>query len=109
MDSYDLDINQGETFVLSLTLRDENSAPIDLTNYSLGGNLKYQYGDSYYLSSLNAVKNTPYASGIVSFSIDATGTAILPVTLGVYDVFISNSCITTKILNGNANINPSVM
>lgn len=110
MDSYDIQIYKGATFSLSVTLKDENENPIDLTNYNVSGFLKYRYSDSTALTSLNAQKLSPLESGDISLSIHATGTAVLPVTIGVYDVELFNTVSGTvsKVLRGNASIFPEV-
>ncbi len=109
MDSYDINIVQGETFSFGTTLKDENDSYVDLTYYDISGHLKYQYGDSSYLTNLNPVKVAPYASGTISFSIDNQTTAILPITIGVYSIFLIDSGSAARVLNGNAYINPSVI
>lgn len=108
--NYDFSINKGETFTLNLTLKDSNGVPIDLTDYSVSGFLKYKYSDTGRLLNLQPAKQLPYESGIINISCSATGTAVLPVTIAVYDIEISLGVTgnTTKILNGKVNINPEV-
>ncbi len=109
MGAYDLNIDRGTTFSLSMTLNDSNSAPIDLTNYQVSGFLKYQYSDSNILANLNATKIDPFTSGLISLSISATGTFALPITIGKYDINIyDTSGNVTKVLYGNAYVNPQV-
>ena len=110
MDTFDLDIYKGETFSLSLNLKDADSVPVDLTDYAVSGYLKFKYSDSGKLVDLNVQKVLPYASGDVSLFIPSTGTEVLPVTLGVYDIelYHTGQSTTTKILNGRARIHPEV-
>jgi hypothetical protein len=110
MDSYDLDIYKGATFSLSLTLNDTAGNPIDLTNYSISGFLKFRYSDTGKLVSLNPSGISPLTSGNVLLSIHATGTEVLPVTYGVYDLEIRHNTSGTvdKVLNGRARIHPEV-
>lgn len=108
MDSYDLEIQQGSTFSINLTVNDENESPKDLTNYDISGFLKYRFSDSNALVNLNATKVAPYTGGCISLSISAILTASLPITIGVYDVEINQSGVVTKVLNGRASIFPEV-
>jgi hypothetical protein len=110
MDSYDLEVYQGATYSLSITLRDGNSNPIDLTDYNVSGFLKFRHSDSVRLASLNATKVAPYASGLVSLNIPSTGTERLPVGYGFYDVelYHTTSGTVSKVLIGKASIFPEV-
>lgn len=111
MDSYDLQINQGETFNLSIGLKDGDGNPLDLTGNIISGFLKFRYSDPVTdkLTDLNAtILSIP--SGIIGLTIPATGTAHLPITIGVYDVEMTATGDGTvvKILRGNAYVNPEV-
>lgn len=110
MDSYDFEINQGSTFSLNLNLNDALGNPIDLTNYTVSGYLKFLYSDSQKLTDLNATRIAPYASGQINISIADTGTAVLPITIARYDVEIrhTTSGTTDKVLKGAVTINPEV-
>lgn len=80
---------------------------MNLNGCSVSGYLKNRYGNADKLANLNVSVITP-TSGIVSLNIPATGTAALPVNIGVYDVemFNSGDGTTTKVLMGNAYIYP---
>lgn len=108
MDSYDLEIYQGATYSLTATIKDSSSVPINLSGYNISGFLKYKYSDTSYLTSLNPTKNEPYASGVITLTIPATGTANLPIAYGFYDVEIHNTGngVVTKVLRGKASIFP---
>ena len=108
MDSYTLEVYKGSTFSLSVTLKDSNDTPINLTDYEVSGFLKYKYSNSAKLANLNATRLVPYTGGNISLSIVPSGTADLPVTLGVYDVEIrhTGSGIITKVLAGPVKIYP---
>ena len=109
MNTYDLSINQGETFSLSLTVRDANGVPINLAGNLVSGFLKTRYGDSSILTNLN-VQIANAASGIVSLGIPASGTSVLPVNFAFYDVEMLNTETSqvTKLLGGKASIYPEV-
>ena len=107
MDTYDLQIYKGQTFLLSLTLKDDNDLAIDLTNTAISGYLKNRYSDPLKMENLNTAIVSP-TSGTVSLSLSATATANLPTNIGVYDVEMFNLLdgSTTKILCGKAYIYP---
>jgi len=109
MDSFDLSIIQGQTFTLSVTVRDINGVPIDLSGYNISGYLKTRYSDTGKLTDLNAtIANGP--SGIVTLSIPATGTAALPINYAFYDVEMMNpgDGTITKVLAGKASVFPEI-
>jgi hypothetical protein len=107
--SYDFEIKKGATFFTSITLTDNNDSPIDLTDYTVSGLLKYRFSDSTSLVSLNPAKALPYASGIINISIPANETATLPVTLARYDIELHHSeGYVDKVLDGVVTINPEV-
>ena len=108
MNSYDLQINQGTTFSMNMSLTDINGNPIDLTNANVSGFLKFRYGDTGILANLSVSKIDPYISGMVALNIAASGTQKLPITIGCYDINMYQSGIVTKVLGGNAYIYPDV-
>lgn len=109
MDTYDLQIPQGQTFSLSLTLKDNNGVPINLSGFAISGYLKSKYSDTGKLADLN-VAITDAANGGVSLGISATETAALPVNYAFYDIEMLNSGdnSVTKVLAGKASISPEI-
>jgi hypothetical protein len=105
--AYDFDIYKGTTFSLSLTLKDSNGTPINLSGYNVSGFLKYRPSDTDKLCDLNPIKTNP-ASGIVTLTISYNTTATLPCGHGFYDIQIHNTGtdIVTRVLDGKANIYP---
>lgn len=109
MDTYDLNIIQGQTFSLSLTLRDVNGLPLNLSGNLISGYVKTKYSDSGVLTNLNAVIADP-ANGVVTIGIAASGTSVLPVNYAFYDIEMLNTGngFVTKVLAGKASIFPEV-
>lgn len=109
MDTYDLSIFQGQTFSLSLTLRDINGTPINLAGYAISGYLKTKYSDSGKLTNLNVIISDA-VNGVVTLNIPATGTEALPVNYAFYDIEMLNSGdgSVTKVLAGKASVFPEV-
>lgn len=106
---YDISIEQGSSFNLTLTAKDSNGIPLNLSGYNARGWIKYGYGSTGYLINLNPVVHPSYISGLITVSLSASGTSSLPVTKAVYDVEVYNaSNYTFKAIRGYANIIPEV-
>ena len=109
MSTYDIDIYQGQTFNLSLTLKDDQGLPISLTGQAVSGLLKTRYSDTGSLMSLGAsIVSAP--NGTISLNISAIDTAKLPVNYSVYDIEMihTGNGTVTKVLAGKASIYPEV-
>lgn len=109
MDTYNLQINQGETFNLSVTISNDDGSPMNLSSSVVSGYLKFKYSDTNKLADLNPVVITP-TSGILTLGISATGTAALPIMIGVYDLEATNTGngSVIKLLAGKAYVYPEV-
>ena len=109
MDTYDLAVYQGSTLSLSVTLRDSNSIPIDLTSYVASGQMRLSFGNTGILANLTTTITTP-ASGLMTIGLDAATTKTLPIGLWVYDIEIMNTGngVVTKPLAGRVPVNPEV-
>lgn len=109
MNLYDFTINQGETLSLNISVTGSSGSPINLSGSSISGFLKTKYGDSSPLLNLNATIINAI-SGILSLSVPATGTAILPTNISFYDIgmFNSGSSQTTKLVRGKVFVSPQL-
>jgi hypothetical protein len=109
MDTFDLSIIQGQTFTLSLTIRDINGTPINLGGFAISGYLKTKFSDTGKLANLN-VTIADAVNGVVNIYIPATGTAALPINYAFYDIEMLNSGdnSVTKVLAGKASVYPEV-
>lgn len=107
--SYDIFITQGETYTLSTGLKNDDGSVIDLSSYSLRGQVKYNYGSNSYLVDLEP-QIISAISGNISIALTASETAALPVTVAFYDVerYTSGDGSVYKVLNGKFIINPEV-
>jgi hypothetical protein len=106
---YNISINQGSSFNLSLTATDSSGNALNLSGYSARGKIKYGFGDTGILADLNPVIDTGYISGIINLNIAASITSGLPITKGVYDVEAFNGdgyCF--QVIAGYVDINPQV-
>ena len=103
---YDITIEQGTSFGITLTLTDATGAPLNLSGYTATGQIRYGYGSSGILAPLITEIDPSFVSGILNVSLDAAATATLPVTVAVYDVIVTNPIgdFTFKPIKGYANI-----
>jgi hypothetical protein len=114
--SFDIDINQGETFSLRLTAKDSAGTTINMNGYTARGQLKFRYGESGLIKDLAPAvysgESPGYdatGSGILDIDLTAAETAALPVVQGKYDVEIYNVGGTVyRVLEGKANIHPEI-
>jgi fibronectin type 3 domain-containing protein len=108
-DTYDIELIQGSSFSLSVTATDNNGIPIDLSGYSMTGQIKSKYSDSTILAAISPTIESPSVSGIFSIALTAAQTAALPITIAVYDVeATSPSNTVTKLLRGYCYVAPEV-
>ena len=82
---YDISIEQGSSFNLTLTAKDSNGNLLNLNGYSARGSIKYGYGSASYLLNLNPTITNP-TNGLITISLSASDTSSLPVTKAVYDI-----------------------
>lgn len=101
-------IDQGATFVLSLTASSVTGAPI---NISSGYTASAQLRRSYYSSTAYSFETSITGStGGFQISLSATASAALTPGRYVYDVELLNNAngVVTRIVQGNASIDPEV-
>jgi hypothetical protein len=107
--TYDILINQGKSFTIGLTVKDDAGNPFDLSGYGIRSKIKETYGLTGVLAQFSGVV-TLAASGQILLSMTPAETAALPVTEGVYDVECFNGDETDifKALGGYVVIQPEV-
>ena len=114
--SYDLNINQGESFALRLTAKDGNVDAINMNGYAASGHLKFRYSDSTAIADLgpavvsgDAPDYDATGSGLIDLNLTAVQTAAFPVIEGRYDIEIHNAGGTVyRVLEGKVKVNPEV-
>ncbi len=105
---YNILVEQGSSFNLSLTVNDSLGNPLNLSEYAARGGIKYAYSSTGYLTSLNPVVTTPI-SGIITISLSAAQTSLLPVTKGIYDVEVyQGTGYIFKAIRGYVDVIPEV-
>jgi hypothetical protein len=106
MNSYNLSIIQGDTFYLTLTVNDISGVPINLSGYTISGLYRNSYSSTGYIN-LQASGVIP-SGGLISLSIPAQQTLLMPIGIGVYDVRLYSNTLDFKVLGGNAYVCPTV-
>lgn len=114
--SYDLNINQGESFSLRLTAKDSAGTAINMLGYTATGLLKFRYSNTGTIADLAPVvvsgESPGYdalPSGLIDVNLTAVQTAALPVIEGRYDVEIHNAGGTVyRVLEGKVKVHPEV-
>lgn len=102
---FNLSIDQGTSFSISLTVVDANNNPLDLTGFQISSALKKSYYSltSYPFSTLSS------NVGIVQLTMDANTTSQIEQGRYVYDVkSVSNNNTISRLVEGIATINPMV-
>ena len=109
MDSYDFEITKGSSFGVSLTVKDFEGIPLNLSGYNVRSTLRHRFGETGKLTDFFVSILTP-ESGLIFMSLSPATTINLPITQGVYDVEVYNGNETDvfKVLNGYAVIIPEV-
>lgn len=117
--TYDIVIEQGATFERTMTIKDSNDDPIDLTGFTFTGQVRKTYSSSSIIISftfeiLNQVSNT----GQVKMKLTSSQTSSIPVdkadnyekktTIYCYDVEMDTGSVVDRIIQGTASISPEV-
>lgn len=85
MQKLDLEVRQGAKYNAKIYISDDGESPIDLSDYSLSGAVKYRYGNSgFYYSLSPVVENGP--SGIIDLTIGPAYTINFPIGEASYEI-----------------------
>jgi hypothetical protein len=109
-ESTDFQIGQGETFKILVRLlnRTTNNTPLDLTGCSFSGQLRENYTTDEVAADLTIIPATPLTSGSVFITLSASTTLQLDQRKYVYDVNLTDSATTRRILEGSFTVRPTV-
>lgn len=109
---FDITINQGATFELTVTWKDSTGAAINLTGYSARMQVRETYSSASTVVSLTNGSGITLggATGTIAILISATTTAALTAPFsGVYDLeLVSAGGVVTRLLQGAATVTPEV-
>lgn len=107
MTTYNLQIAQGTSYQLGLSLTDNNNFPINLSGYNVHSYLKSSYGATGYLTSLNP-QIVSAISGMITLNLGESQTTGLPIGISFYDIKLVTGDISILALAGKAFISPTV-
>jgi hypothetical protein len=109
---FDITINQGATYELTVTWKDSAGTAINLTGYSARMQVRETYSSTSTIVSLTNGSGITLggAAGTIAILISATTTAALTAPFsGVYDLeLVSAGGVVTRLLQGAATVSPEV-
>lgn len=98
---YNITIEQGTTFLLTITLQDGQGVPVDITGATISGMGRLRYGADDPLFTFTCVATNP-AQGVFTIGLTDTQTAALDFERGVYDIEIAYPSGTkSRLIQGN--------
>ena len=110
--NFDITINQGATFELTITWKDSAGTAINLTGYSARMQVRETYSSTTSVVSLTNGSGITLggSAGTIAIVISATTTAALTAPFsGVYDLeLVSAGGVVTRLLQGAATVSPEV-
>lgn len=110
--TFNITINQGATFELTITWKDSAGTAINLTGYTARMQVRETYSSSSTIVSLTNGSGITLggAAGTIAILISATTTAALTAPFsGVYDLeLVSAGGVVTRLLQGAATVTPEV-
>jgi D-Tyr-tRNAtyr deacylase len=98
-------IDQGADYSTSVSLTDVDGNIIVLNNYTVSAQLRKTYSSS---NSISFTASINESLGIINLSLTDAQTANIAAGRYVYDVFITNSGITSRIVEGIVTVTPRV-
>ncbi len=110
--TFNITINQGATFELTITWKDSAGTAINLTGYTARMQVRETYSSTSTIVSLTSGSGITLggAAGTIAILISATTTAALTAPFsGVYDLeLVSAGGVVTRLLQGAATVSPEV-
>ena len=105
---YDIVIDKGSTWGVTLVLKQANKLPFNLTGYTGEGKIRGTMEDPVSVASFTVVISEPL-EGKISLSLSASTTSSLTIARGVYDFkIIAPNTEVTRILQGKVQVNEEV-
>ena len=109
---YDITCDAGSTLRLSLTYKDNNEEPVDLTGYGARLQVRHHYSDAEALLSLSDGSGITINgnTGVLTIEVSDALTSDLPAGRHVYDleVFQAPSGDVTRLVEGSFTVTPEV-
>lgn len=105
---YNIIIEQGADFQLSLVLKQGNNLPYNLTGATGLAQLRLTPESTVVLATFTIEFETPRTDGKIKLSIPAATTSTFTFFKAVYDLYITNSGITKRLLEGDVVLSKAV-
>jgi hypothetical protein len=107
--THNITIEQGATFLRTLTLKNSDDTPFDLTGYTARGQIRRNHRSGNVAASFTCTITDPTA-GEIQIKLTAATTADLPIYDHVYDIEIELTAASTvsRILEGTVTVSPEV-
>ena len=106
---YDLLIEQGATFELSIVWKDNEGTPIDISGYSARMQIRKTYDSEPVINLTDGSGITLGGiTGSIDISIDADTTDGLIINRGRYDLELESNGIVTRLIQGTVEISKEV-
>ncbi len=104
-----LQIDQGTTWFITVTVTDENGDVKDLTDYTATAHMRKSYYSTTY-TNLNATIPVPKTDGVVKLALSSTQSSAVTSGRYVYDLEVADSSIpeTLRVIEGIVTVNPEV-
>ena len=99
-------IDQGSTFSADIDVTDSVGDPLNLTGYSVAGQIRKSYASSTAVDFSGSVYSA--TNGTVRIQLSATQTNAMKAGRYVYDVEIDNGSLTIRIVEGQGEVRPGV-
>lgn len=102
-------VDQGSTFFALVDLTDANGAPLNLTNFTVEGQIRKSYASSTAVDFDCSVTNAE--EGTIQIQLTDTVTNMMKAGRYVYDIEIistSNGLTRTRVLEGQVEVTPGV-
>jgi hypothetical protein len=107
--TYNLTIEQGADFAWTLTLQDDQNAPIDLTGAVLEGMIRAGSKSGKKLVDFTLGLNIPATDGVINVSLTEAQTAALPVDDShAYDIKATYAGKTIRVIEGTVTVSQQV-
>lgn len=110
--AYDITIEQGTTFRLSLIWKDSEGDPVNLTGYTARMQMRRRHSATEKILDLttqNGAIALGGAAGTIEVTVPATATDDISVRSGVYDLeLVSASGVVTRLIEGGVTVTPEV-
>lgn len=100
-------IDQGTTFLADIDVTDAEGDPLNLTGYSVEGQLRKSYNSTTFTAFSASISNA--TGGVLRISLTAAQTGALKAGRYVYDVEITATDNTiTRVIEGQIEVTPGV-